>query len=252
MLKSIHAPRAVDLAVEALRGAILAGLYPAGARLPAERNLAESMGINRLTLRAALAQLQTEGLVQPRQGDGVRVLDFRASAGVDLISHLMGIEEPGMIRGFLELRRAIAAEAVAMASVRARPKDVDALEALAELQATEVDRAAFVARDLEFARALLRIADNLAMELLLNTTERVYRARPEIADALHHDLNAVRASYFAVVALIRGGDPEVARRTVREALVAIDDKALVRLRRLRGASSTSTKKKKSPRKKDDR
>src|SRR5438445_6617474 len=45
----------VDAVVDRIRGEILAGRLVAGSRLPSERELSLALGINRLTLRAALA-----------------------------------------------------------------------------------------------------------------------------------------------------------------------------------------------------
>lgn len=56
-----------------LRGEILAGTWPAGARLPPETALAGRFGVNRHTLRRAMASLAGEGLVQADQGKGTFV-----------------------------------------------------------------------------------------------------------------------------------------------------------------------------------
>jgi GntR family transcriptional regulator len=48
------------------------GLRP-GARLPAERLLSETLGVNRMTLRAALTKLASEGYLDRRQGSGTFV-----------------------------------------------------------------------------------------------------------------------------------------------------------------------------------
>ncbi|MBM4319000.1 MAG: winged helix-turn-helix transcriptional regulator, partial [Deltaproteobacteria bacterium] len=88
MPRSIKAQRTVDLAAASIREAILGGEYPPGSWLPPERSLAGTLGINRLTLRAALARLQAEGLVRPEQGNGVLVLDYRGTAGLELLPYL--------------------------------------------------------------------------------------------------------------------------------------------------------------------
>ena len=44
------------------------GLVPGGGRLPAERELAELLGISRVTLREVLKVLQDQGLIEARRG----------------------------------------------------------------------------------------------------------------------------------------------------------------------------------------
>lgn len=56
-----------------LRQAIASGGLPPGARLPATRRLALDLGISRLTVERAFAELQAEGLVAGRPGSGTYV-----------------------------------------------------------------------------------------------------------------------------------------------------------------------------------
>jgi GntR family phosphonate transport system transcriptional regulator len=56
-----------------LRAEIAAGQYAPGARLPTEAALAERFGVNRHTVRRALADLAEAGLVRSRRGAGVFV-----------------------------------------------------------------------------------------------------------------------------------------------------------------------------------
>ncbi|MBI1169939.1 phosphonate metabolism transcriptional regulator PhnF [bacterium] len=57
----------------ALKAEIAAGGYGPGAKLPTEAQLAQRFGVNRHTVRHALAALAEDGLVQPRRGAGVFV-----------------------------------------------------------------------------------------------------------------------------------------------------------------------------------
>ncbi len=77
-----------DDCVRHLRGAILRGEIGVGERLPPERVLAERFGVNRVTVRAALARLASSGLVRVRQGQGYTVQDYRRSGGSDLLGVL--------------------------------------------------------------------------------------------------------------------------------------------------------------------
>ncbi len=56
-----------------LTAEIGAGQYLPGERLPSEARMAQRFGVNRHTLRAALARLAAEGLIRARRGAGVFV-----------------------------------------------------------------------------------------------------------------------------------------------------------------------------------
>src|SRR5262249_10277757 len=55
---------------DALRAQIDAGALPAGRRLPSSRQLARDLGVSRVTTASAYAELEAEGLVEPRAGSG--------------------------------------------------------------------------------------------------------------------------------------------------------------------------------------
>ena len=57
-----------------LRAGILSGAIAAGSRLPATRRLAADLGVNRLTIESAYAELRADGLIAGRIGSGTRVL----------------------------------------------------------------------------------------------------------------------------------------------------------------------------------
>lgn len=111
---------------EALRHGILTGQLTAGARLPAESNLASLFGVSRPVVRQALAALREQGLVQSRRGSGTRVpqaadmprLQLPPPSGRDLGRILHGVE----------LRLVIEPEAAALAALRRTPGDLARLE----------------------------------------------------------------------------------------------------------------------------
>jgi 2-aminoadipate transaminase len=59
--------------IQSVRSQILQGILPVGFRLPTERALARTLGVNRTTIMSAYAELKSEGLIRARVGDGTRV-----------------------------------------------------------------------------------------------------------------------------------------------------------------------------------
>ncbi|MER6675944.1 FCD domain-containing protein [Streptomyces sp. NPDC000983] len=84
VLRPVRAGNGFEEALEQILQVVRLGLVPAGERLPAERDLAERLGISRVTLREVLKVLQDQGLVESRRGryGGTFVLP-RADAGED-------------------------------------------------------------------------------------------------------------------------------------------------------------------------
>src|SRR3990170_1975033 len=72
--------RLYESVVNHLEQAIESGVYPAGSRLPSERELAEQLGVSRPVVREAIIVLQSHGMVQIRHGAGVFVQTKRKSA----------------------------------------------------------------------------------------------------------------------------------------------------------------------------
>lgn len=62
-----------QLAAE-LKRRLEAGVYPVGDKLPAERFIAEEMGVSRTVVREAIIMLEVEGYVEVRKGSGIHVI----------------------------------------------------------------------------------------------------------------------------------------------------------------------------------
>src|SRR5690349_18858382 len=60
---------------EEIRLRIADATFPAGSRLPAERDLAHRLSVSRTSVREALIALEIQGLVEVRGGSGIFVSD---------------------------------------------------------------------------------------------------------------------------------------------------------------------------------
>ncbi len=86
-----------------LRQRLLEGHYPPGFRLPAESDLAKSLNVSRVSLRAALQRLELEGYIERKRGVGTFVIDrhpLHIEAGIEkLISMSDVIRSRGHVPG---------------------------------------------------------------------------------------------------------------------------------------------------------
>jgi DNA-binding FadR family transcriptional regulator len=94
-----------------LAKAIAEEKYDLGQRLPSERELAQSFGVSRPTVREAIIALELDGLVEVRLGSGVYVTNRHPPSGTE------GAKDIGPFE-LLEARRVIEGEVCALAALR--------------------------------------------------------------------------------------------------------------------------------------
>lgn len=232
MYDSNPARRSVaSTAADALRLRILTGRYLAGQTLPGERELSDELGVSRLTLRSAIAHLEAEGLLRAVHGSGTRVLDFRQTGGLDLFGHLAslvlsGAAVPGgldLFASLMELRRAVAIEAVGLATERASADELRAMRAhVVAMGALLGDSHAFMVADLAFARLIVRATGNLAYELLFNSVVRTVEGNRGVELAFFANAKATLAVYARLLDRMEARDHERARATAARLLHRLD------------------------------
>ncbi|WP_109523899.1 MULTISPECIES: FadR/GntR family transcriptional regulator [Nocardia] len=153
--------------------AILAGRIAPEDALPGERELAESFQVNRHAVREAVKRLQQSGLVRVTQGGKTRVLDWRTSAGLDILSSLArsgAVPAQRILRDIAVMRRSIAADAARLCAQRADDVQLEAVRAAADAYPDPTEEFdTVVAADIAFWVAILDGSGNLAYRLGLNT-----------------------------------------------------------------------------------
>jgi len=134
-----------------LRGEIAEGIYPRGTKLPTEAEMAMRFGVNRHTVRRALASLGDAGLVHARRGAGVfvaaRPAEYPLGRRVRFHQNLVASgRSPD--RRITRLERRIAASAEVSALRLVPGEDVHVIEgvSLADGQPIAVFRSVFPAK----------------------------------------------------------------------------------------------------------
>lgn len=216
-----------------LRERILGGELEPGAALPAERTLASLLEVNRNAVREGLKRLEQAGLVAIQQGGATRVLDFRRTAGLEVLATMVigkdGAVDTRIVRGVVELRTALAPVVGRFAAARATPAHVARLwEVHAKMVAADGDTSLLAGLALDFWAEVVSATDNLALELAFNSLAVSYGS---VLEPLRHvmgdELRAVSA-YEALVDAIAAADEDVAARRA-SAIVARGDAAFRRV-----------------------
>jgi GntR family transcriptional repressor for pyruvate dehydrogenase complex len=231
---------ATQAAEDAIRAAILEGELAPGARLPPERALCATLGVSRLTLRAALASLAAAGLLAVRQGSGYRVRDFRESGGPDLLPGLLDLvgDRAALRRiaaDLLRVRRHLAG-AVLEALVDRPPRAAALRRFAAELDgfAAAVDGgeppAALAAADLALVRALVAATGSEVLAVAVNPIAAVLAGSPDLCAAIYASPADNLAGWRALGAWLTR--PRASGVPLLLAALAARDRATVR--RLRG------------------
>jgi len=171
-----------DQVFRSLLEALLAGRYEAGEKLPTQRALAADLGVTMGSLREALKRLEQMGLVEARQGDAMRVRDWREHGGLDVIAHLLfrsGGLDAGVMADVLEARGLMLRELAALAAERRDDAQARRLVELAAQVAGAPDAAAAQLVDFAFFTELAQAAGNLVFVLVLNSIRALYFAHAE-------------------------------------------------------------------------
>lgn len=163
-----------------LRDRILKKVLPVGAELPSERELSETLGVNRGAVREAIKRLQQARLVRVRHGGATQVENFEAEGGLELLPGLM-VNTQGQInlevaRGIVALRKALAPVVAGQAAQHGGKALADTLKpVIAEMQTTsELTRLQQLAFD--FWALVVQGSGNVVFKLAFNSMNQTYLA----------------------------------------------------------------------------
>ena len=180
MLDRVSRRSLPDAVFERISERIFEGTLAPGDALPTERELALQQGVNRNALREALKRLEQLRLVSIHPGGSTRVLDFRRSSGLDLLTAVLftgsGELRLEAARSLVELRAVLGPDIAARAASRGGPDAAAQLTALLDgMRAIpQTDLVARQRQSLELWRVLVSASDNLAYRLAFNTMEQAW------------------------------------------------------------------------------
>lgn len=205
-----------DLVSDYLRRVVHRGELGPGDRLPAERQLAVTLGVSRVTLRDAMQVLEEQGYILRRRGvtGGAFVTDLARPFDTwraRMVANRSELEE------LWDLREAVEVQIVRLAAVRRTSSDLTALHETDALLRASESRAEFRRADLSFHGHLATAARSPRLASMM------YATRGELFSPVEPTVVAARVRHAAdghadVVAAIKAKDADAAGQSMRSHL----------------------------------
>lgn len=202
---------------------------PTDGRLPAERELAEILGLSRAELRKAFAVLESEGQIWRHVGKGT-FLGTRPAQGPNDIALLASNSNPTHV---MQARLALEPELARLACLNATKADIVGLQDVAQACLSAATWREYEAQDARFHHHIAQASHNPVLCALLDTLNAVRRAVnwgvPRSNDGPPARSHASFAEHDRIVDAILRRDVEAAATAMRQHLRTVEDRLLGRL-----------------------
>jgi DNA-binding FadR family transcriptional regulator len=199
---------------------IASGEFNPGQRLPAERELAEQLGVSRPSVREALIALEIEGKVEVRVGTGVFVARPRPLP----VAALNPGEGPFEL---LRARRVVEGETAALAAKEGTAVEIAEIRgAVEELRRSQTDGQKTDSADRRFHVAIARATHNGPLAAVVEILWDQGRGAMWKQMEKHFSTPALRAAtirdHRAVLEAIEARQPQKARKAMHAHLARVD------------------------------
>lgn len=234
-----------DGIISTLRQRILRGEIAPGERLPPERELAKHFGTNRTSLREALRALETQGLVLARQGDGVRVQNFRDSGDISLLPYYFVGADPAeklmILSHMMRLRDLLLPEAIRLCIDHSSDDHFtgmrDLLKKLSEASSAN-DTPSMARHEVSLYRSIVAGSGALTYIWVFNSLERIVHALIEAQPGMWLFVPGLIDAWDKIISALEARDPDTAQEHFRVLLESYEDQTSRLLTMFQNASAT--------------
>ncbi|WP_170763982.1 FCD domain-containing protein [Ruegeria lacuscaerulensis] len=203
---------------------ILRGILRPGEQLPAERELAQRMGVSRPSLREAISELQGQGLLTAKAGSGIYVAEVLGSAFSPALVRLFSSHEEAVF-DYLSFRRDMEALAAERAARLGSDSDLKVVQAIFDKMEAAHARNASEAEaqlDAEFHMAIIEASHNVVMLHMMRSMydllqQGVFYNR-QMMFQQRTTREAILDQHRAINVALQARDPEGASDAVQEHL----------------------------------
>ena len=224
--KTIKKSSAPDMVANQILQQIDNKAFLPGSQLPAQRELAEILGVGRSSIREAINALVVMGYLEPVQGRGTYVKQILPSSD-ERLDKLSIAFNAGSIFDLMEARVLLECESAALAAKRAEPRQIKKLKTiLGKIPSADQGYDIFLRSDLQFHHAIAEATHNVVIcemtKLVLEkVTEHHSRMNTDQLSQSYKTLSIQTAR--GVLKAIEDGDSKTAAAWMGKHLGAIKD-----------------------------
>jgi GntR family transcriptional regulator, transcriptional repressor for pyruvate dehydrogenase complex len=220
-LRPVGRGSVVDGVIERLEELIFSRLEP-DETLPSEGQLAEALGVSRLSVREATRALEARGLLEISKGRRPRVAAPNGSLVGDFFKSAVR-RDPRALLDLLEVRRALEVHIAALAARRASQRHIADLElSISAMRAAEREFEAFHTADVRFHENLAAASGNVLLVFLIEAFAEPLRASRQRSFAGHlargGHVDDVILQHQTILDAIKARNPKHAAQAMREHL----------------------------------
>ncbi|MGJ8626040.1 MAG: FadR/GntR family transcriptional regulator [Sulfitobacter sp.] len=203
---------------------ILRGILRPGERLPAERELAERLGVSRPSLRDAISQLQAAGLLSTKPGAGIYVADVLGSAFSPALIDLFARHDEAVF-DYLSFRRDLEGLAAERAARLGSDTDLAVVQTVFDkMEAAHSKRDAEdeAQLDAQFHMAIIEASHNVVMLHMMRSMYELLRGgvfyNRQIMFKQKTSRSALLDQHRAINQALQSRDPSAARAAIEDHL----------------------------------
>lgn len=227
--RRLRRSRLYEQVAEQISDWIAAREMGSGDKLPAERELADRLGVSRATLSQALVALEVVGVVEVRHGDGTVVAQAGPGAGSGRRVLQSVRDHADRLPDVLDARDALETKAAALAAERRTDADLAEIDAALTFMADDVAAGGRgIEADERFHAAVTAAAHSpLIGRMMAEIAGLVRESRVESLGQPGRPADSL-AGHRAVAEAIRDRDPSAAAAAMHAHVVKVGDVALLR------------------------
>jgi GntR family transcriptional repressor for pyruvate dehydrogenase complex len=212
--ESVRRDKVYEGVAKQIERLILKKLQP-GDKLPSERELVETLGVSRSSIRDAIRSLELMGMVEPRQGAGTIVRELSSESLANPLANALRRKEE-LIEELLEFRIMFEPQLAARAATRVSSTQVSEMEEILKRQEAKLRLGEnTIAEDSEFHYAIALASGNSVVLKVLDTLMDLLRDSRERSLQVSGRPQKSLAGHRRILSAIKRHDPQGAKEAMQ-------------------------------------